>query len=58
MGKENIFKPTIRNVSLNQDSNDNSVRIINIVTLENLSVKNTMFSHRNIHKYTRNFPGR
>jgi hypothetical protein len=26
LGREDIFKPTIRNVSLRQDSNDNDVR--------------------------------
>ena len=29
VGRENIFKPTIGNESLHQDSNDNGVRIIN-----------------------------
>ena len=27
VGRENIFKPTIRNEGLHQDSNDNGVRI-------------------------------
>ena len=30
VGRENIFKPTIGNESLHQDSNDNGVRIGNI----------------------------
>jgi len=29
VGRENIFKPTIGNESLHQDSNDNGVRIVN-----------------------------
>jgi len=29
LGRENIFKPTIGNDSLHQDSNDNGVRIVN-----------------------------
>ena len=29
VGRENIFKPTVGNESLHQDSNDNGVRIIN-----------------------------
>ena len=29
---ENIFKPTVGNESLHQDSNDNGVRIINFAT--------------------------
>jgi hypothetical protein len=52
LGRENVFKPTIGNESLYQDSNDNGVRIITFATSKNLVVKNTMFPHRNIHKYT------
>ena len=52
VGRENIFKPTIGNESLHQDSNDNGVRIVNFGTSKNLVVKSTMFPHRNIHKYT------
>jgi len=51
MGRENIFKPTIGNESLHQDSNDNGVRIVNFATSKNLVLKSTMFPHRNIHKY-------
>jgi len=32
VGRENIFKPTIRNESLYQDSNDNGARIVNFAT--------------------------
>ena len=32
MWGENIFKPTNVNVSLQQDSNDNSVRVVNCLT--------------------------
>ena len=32
VGRENIFKPTIGNESLHQDSNDNGVRIVNCTT--------------------------
>jgi hypothetical protein len=52
VGKEDIFKPTVRNESLNEISNDNGVRLVNFVTSKNLRVKSTMFPHRNIHKYT------
>jgi len=51
VGRENIFKPTIGQESLHQDSNDNGVRMVNF-TSKNLVVKSTMFPHRNIHKYT------
>jgi hypothetical protein len=32
VGRENIFKPTIGNESVHQNSNDNGVRIINFAT--------------------------
>jgi len=56
MGRENIFKLTIGNVRLHQDSNDNGVRMVNFATSKNLIVKNTMFPHQNTHKYTLTSP--
>ena len=50
--RENIFKPTIENDRLHQDSNDNGVRTVNFATSKNLVVKSTMFPHRDIHKQT------
>jgi len=52
VGTENIFKPTIGNERLHQDSNDNGVRIVNFATSQNLVVKSTVFLHRNFLKYT------
>jgi hypothetical protein len=52
VGRENVFKPTIGNESIHQESNDNGVRTVNLATSKNLVVKSTMFPHRNIHKYT------
>ena len=52
VGREKIFKPTIGNVSLHQDSNDNGARIVNFVISIYLFVNSTMFPHRKIHKYT------
>ena len=52
VGKKNIFKPTIGNENLHQNSNDNGVRIISFATSKNLVVKNTVFPHLNIHKHT------
>ena len=49
VGRMNIFKPTIGQESLHQDSNDNGVRLVNFVTSKNLVVMSTMFPHRNIH---------
>ena len=51
VGRENIFKPTIGNESLHQDSNDNGVRIVTFATSKNIIVKSTMFPHRDIHKH-------
>jgi len=52
VGRENIFKPTIGQENLHQDSNDNRVRLVNFATSKYLVVKSTMFPHWNIHKYT------
>jgi hypothetical protein len=52
VGREDIFKSTIRNESLHKISNDNGVRLLNSATSRNLRVKSTMFPYRNIHKYT------
>jgi len=52
VGRENIFKPTIGNVSLHQVINDNDDIIVNFVTSKNLVVKRPMFPPQNIHKYT------
>jgi len=52
VGRESIFKLTVGNESLHQDSNDNVVGIVNFATSKNLVVKSTMFPHQNIHKYT------
>jgi hypothetical protein len=52
VGKENIFKPTIENESLHEISNDNGIRVVNFATSKNFRVKNTMFAHHIIHKYT------
>jgi len=45
VGREIIFKPTIRQESLHQDSNDNGVSLLNFATSKNLVVKSTMFPH-------------
>jgi len=58
VGKENIFKPTIGNESLHQDSNGNGVRIVNFATSKNSGCKSTMFPHRDIHKYILTSPYR
>jgi hypothetical protein len=52
LGREDIFKLSIQNKSLHQDSNDNGVIIVNITTSKNLVVKSSMVPHQNIHKYS------
>jgi hypothetical protein len=41
VGREDILKPTIRNKSLHEISNDNGVRVVNFATSKNLIVKST-----------------
>jgi hypothetical protein len=53
VGREDICKPTVGNESLHEISNDNGVIAANFATSKNLSDKNAMFSHCNIHKLTR-----
>jgi hypothetical protein len=50
--RENIFKPTIGSDSLHQDSNDNVVRIVTFSTSKYPVIKNTIFPHRDIQKFT------
>ena len=47
---KNIFKPTILNESLHQESNDNCIRLVNFDTTKYLVLNCAMFSHRSIHK--------
>jgi hypothetical protein len=56
LGEENIFKPTIGNDSLHQDSNDNGVRTLHFTISKNLGVKSMMFLHQNFHKYNLTCP--
>jgi hypothetical protein len=45
VGREYIFRLTIQNGSLHEDSNDNGIRIVNFTTSKNLDVKSMMFPH-------------
>jgi hypothetical protein len=45
--RNEMFKLTIEN-----EVNDNGVRLVNFATSKNLTVKSTMFPHHNIRKYT------
>jgi hypothetical protein len=52
LGREDIFKPPIGNESVHEISNDKGVSVVTFATATNLTVKSTMFLHRNIHKFT------
>ena len=52
VGRENIFKLTMGNERLHQDSNDNGVRVVNSAKPKYLFVKSRLFPHRDIHKHT------
>ena len=52
--REGIFKPTIGNDSLHQDSNHNGVRVVNLATSNYLVPKRKIFPQRN----TRTSPDR
>jgi exonuclease III len=43
VGRENIFKPTIGNESLQKISNDNGVRVVSFATPKSVIVKSTIF---------------
>jgi hypothetical protein len=55
VGREDVFKPKIRNESLHRNSIDDDVRIVNFANKKQV-FKSTMFPHRNIHKYTESLP--
>jgi hypothetical protein len=46
--REDILKPIIWNESLYEISTFNEVKIVNFTTSTNLTVKSTLFPHRNI----------
>jgi hypothetical protein len=52
VGMEGIFKPKTKNESVREITNDNGGRAVNFATSKNLTVKSTMFPHRNIYKFT------
>jgi hypothetical protein len=52
VGREDIFKPTIGNESLQEISNDNGVKVVNFATSKNLAIKSTTLPCHNIHKFT------
>jgi hypothetical protein len=49
--REDIFKPTIGSESLQEITNHNGVRVVNIATFKNRIIKSTMYPHRNSYKF-------
>jgi hypothetical protein len=56
VGKEDILKPTVRNESLHEISNDDGVRVVNLAASRNLTVKTAMSIHRNNDKFIQTSP--
>jgi len=52
VGREDIFKPTIRNENFHDIFNDNGVRTVNSATSKDVTVISTVIPHHNIHKHT------
>jgi hypothetical protein len=52
VGREDIFKPTTGNETFHEISKDNGVRLVDYATSKKMTVKNTMFPHCNINKFS------
>jgi len=50
--KENIYRPTIGNESLHNETNNNRINFIQFVIYKRLNVRSSMFPCRDIHKET------
>jgi hypothetical protein len=50
--REDILKPTIKNESSHEISNETGVRLVNFAKSKNVVVKSTMFPHHSIHKHS------
>ena len=47
-----MFKPAVDNEIVNPKINVKDIGLVNFTTSKNVIVKSTVFSHRNIYKYT------
>lgn len=51
-GRESQFIPTIGRESLHEQCNDNGLRLVSFATSTGMTISNTTFPHKNIHKAT------
>ena len=52
VGKESVYKPTIGNESLHNETKNNGIKMIQFVISNGLNVRSTMFPRKDIHKET------
>ena len=52
VGKESIYKPTVGNESLYNETNNNGIKMIQFAISNGLNVRSTMFPHKDVHKET------
>jgi len=52
VGEESIYKPTIGNESLHNETNNNAIQMIQFEISDGLNVRSTTFPHEDIHRET------
>jgi len=51
-GRETQYIPTIGKESLHEHCNDNSIKLVSFVASNGMTISNTTFPHKSIHKVT------
>ena len=52
VGKESIYKPTIGNERLHNETNNNRIKMVQFAICKGLNVRSAMLPHKDIHKET------